>query len=412
MKGNSSRKRIKGTPTDGTAGPAADGGINAPGIASIEGVGGVVEAASTRGVAGAAGGAGGADGRQFLQSGVDDGTDDWTSDGMSGSRAGNRVDAGVDDGAGGRVDDGGGEVEGGGMIGGGKVSRLDVPFDPEADGGRITENYELILDEWGVPYIQQRLMRERLRAGTAIDKRSKEESDRCAERLADVKMLLAVLTPPSEIKRVLSKKWGINPRSVEAYMSVARAMLREYVGVDRKEAKANSLHFWSMDLQRQQSSTVKLHKQMEEMQRMVGMVKGLLEETERTEDQLPLLNKAEEILERIGELQRSCRGLMLIAERSGREIYDRIDRILGNYAPMEHDVSGEIRQVVETRRSEPKTRKEAINRMVGVLSRNPDILLHVLTEIQNKIGPPALRQVLSRLPIVVEPRALRSDHAG
>jgi len=75
-------------------------------------------------------------------------------------------------------------------------------------------------------------------------RRSPEDKAIINQRIEQCRALLRLSMSRGDIKRTLARAWGIKPRSVEKYVSVARKRNRNFLASSEDELLADSLAWW------------------------------------------------------------------------------------------------------------------------------------------------------------------------
>jgi len=97
---------------------------------------------------------------------------------------------------------------------------------------------------------------------------TKEEKE---EIQTHVLRLLAGGNYPSDIKRVIASKYEMSPRSVEGYISRARADLLEQIGIRTEEHRANAYGFYRSMMKNKKLAPKDRLKAQERIDRLLGL---------------------------------------------------------------------------------------------------------------------------------------------
>lgn len=88
--------------------------------------------------------------------------------------------------------------------------------------------------------------------------------------------LLSNGTPNGEVKRVISKEFGIKPRSVEPYIRRAREELRSVVGQSIEDLRAQSYRFYTSVLNDPEASHSDKIKAQQSIDKLLGLPKPIM----------------------------------------------------------------------------------------------------------------------------------------
>lgn len=166
----------------------------------------------------------------------------------------------------------------------------------------------------------------------AIQDKQKED------RIEQVRAMLRLGAPKSDIKKSLSVIWKVRPTTVEKYIPLARERNREVLEITEDDALADSISSWSKRLQdaarRMNAANRTAEDGVKHLEWIRDQMKAVSEDsklsTEYREAMIVKFMKMEaQAIRQIESAQRTSQG----ADQSMILSQDRIDRLRGNYAP-------------------------------------------------------------------------------
>lgn len=159
-------------------------------------------------------------------------------------------------------------------------------------------------------------------------------------RVEECRMLVRLNMTPGDIKRRLSKAWGVAPRTVERYLKVAAKRNRGILAPDEDQALADSLAFWSL---KQQDAEATIQRERAMLNKANDTIHNASEERDEIEvrtsraDREPADNERLQILEmRIGNavaIREQCRRAIYSANHNSLDVQREIDTLKGNARP-------------------------------------------------------------------------------
>lgn len=114
-------------------------------------------------------------------------------------------------------------------------------------------------------------------------KRSKASQAEYAERVTACILLIGKGHRDGEIKRIISKTFGVAPRTVEHYLCRARAELREDLGRDPEDHAAEAIESYRRILQSEDSRPIDKIKARERIDKILGLEKSTLVHVHRAD---------------------------------------------------------------------------------------------------------------------------------
>ena len=180
------------------------------------------------------------------------------------------------------------------------------------------------LDPNGVPYLDGNAKK------TNVRKRTTEESLIINQRIEQCRGLLALSMSVDDIRRTVSPAWGIAPKSVNRYLVLARKRQQKILNRKPEELKADSLTYWSRKLQDAEQRKTRGVREMEKAIEFEIKAKEMLNKAGDDSEQIRL---ASEVLHTSSRMKEHARKTIQAGEIQAQAVQDRIDRLVGNYAP-------------------------------------------------------------------------------
>ncbi len=197
------------------------------------------------------------------------------------------------------------------------------------------------------------LPRKRARQTTREDKHAIIEEIRQSIRLGYT---------DGEMKRAISKKHKLKPRSVEKYIAAARKRNLQYLGASEDENLSASLAYWTRKKQEAESF-------------LVTAMRGIIDTERRISEESG--GGDAELFDALNARLEGLRKTVYTQEQFSREAQKEIDRLKGVHAPVRHDVRQlNVTASVDVTQASDEQLLEW-NRMVGipVLSIEPVVNL-------------------------------------
>lgn len=184
-----------------------------------------------------------------------------------------------------------------------------------------------------------------------------------------IRGLLRLNQTKGDIARMIvsNKNFGLNStKAVGKYIALARKRNRESIGRTADEALADSISYWS-DKQREALQTI------QRCNEDIVYHRDRIKNCEVTiDDPASLKERVEisrELLLRSVQLMDDARRTKYTSEKTSMECQDRIDRLLGNFAPVKVANTDSKGKDVPAQAIQPATVQEATNRVTGLLEQ-------------------------------------------
>ena len=165
---------------------------------------------------------------------------------------------------------------------------------------------------------------------------------------------------------VANKNFGIeSARQVGRYMRLARARNKQAISRSEDEALSDSIGLWASKQRDAQQAIGKARQSIDYHTQRIRECETVIDDPDSPKEKIEIaLIQQQRSVQQMDDARRTVYG----AERTIIECQDRIDRLLGNFAPVKvarTDTKG--RDVAGCEASQPATHNEAKNRVEGIL---------------------------------------------
>lgn len=184
-----------------------------------------------------------------------------------------------------------------------------------------------------------------------------------------IRNLLRVNQTPGDISRMIKSNttFGItSTRQVSRYMRLARARNREAIGRTADESLADSLGYWSGKQKEALQTIQRCKTDIEYHRTRIKSCEEIIDDPTALAERVDI---AMEQQKRSVALMDDARRSIYTAERTSMECQDRIDRLLGNFAPVKVANTDSKGKDVPAHAAQPATVKEASERVAGLLEQ-------------------------------------------
>ena len=149
-------------------------------------------------------------------------------------------------------------------------------------------------------------------------------------RIEQVREAMALGRTDGELKRGLAADWGVRRRTVERYLCRARARNRELVGLSPEDSRADSLLFWRDLKAGAMRDRGEARAERDAAADDAGRSADVLADPDRSGDH----GAAAARLKAASRRRDGAAKRAAACERNAAEYQDRIDKLLGNHAPV------------------------------------------------------------------------------
>lgn len=184
-----------------------------------------------------------------------------------------------------------------------------------------------------------------------------------------IRSLLRLNQTKGDIARMIvsNKNFGLNStKAVGKYIALARKRNREAIGRTADESLADSISYWS-DKQREALQTIqRCNNDIEYHRERIKNCESIIDDPTALPERVDI---ALEQQKRSVQLMDDARRTKFTAERTSMECQDRIDRLLGNFAPVKVANTDSKGKDVPAQSTQPATVKAATERVAGLLEQ-------------------------------------------
>ncbi|MFH5805603.1 hypothetical protein [Alienimonas sp. DA493] len=180
------------------------------------------------------------------------------------------------------------------------------------------------------------------------------------KRIEEARKLMSLDYSDGELRRMLSAKWGCSRVTVGKYLTRARGRNRELVGKSPEDCRSDSLLYWralkAESMQARAEGRKEFKAATEEIERAQATLDDPTSPDEQTETAMARLKLASRRQEKAGAKIGAC-------ERNAADYQDRIDKLLGNHAPLKVSETTPDGKAV-SRRAEPSDPEKELRRLL------------------------------------------------
>ena len=181
------------------------------------------------------------------------------------------------------------------------------------------------------------------------------------KRVEEARKLMSLDYSDGELRRMLSAKWKCSRPNAAKYLTRARGRNRELIGKSQEDCRSDSLLYWralkAESMQARAEGRREWAKASEEIERAQETLDDPTNPAEQMESALSRLKLASRRQEKAGAKIGAC-------ERNAADYQDRIDRLLGNHAPIKLSETTPDGKAVR-RAAEPSDPDAEIVRLLG-----------------------------------------------
>jgi len=145
----------------------------------------------------------------------------------------------------------------------------------------------------------------------------------------EAQTLLMLNIPASEVARQVQPRWKKSLDYCRKLIQIAKKHNLEHLARNPAECKADSLKFWSTKLQEAETRRQRGYREIEKGNQIVASVQPRIDSAHDPE----VIHALTKLLDRGIEIADHGRRMVTSGEYSAERVQDRIDRLLGNYAP-------------------------------------------------------------------------------